>query len=41
MNIAVAKAGTGGATASTTAYLYEGSTLLANATVGSLNTVVF
>ena len=41
MNIAVAKAGTGGATASTTVYLYEGSTLLANATVGSLNTAVF
>lgn len=43
MNIAVAKAGTGGATASTTVYLYEGSssTELANATVGSLNTAVF
>lgn len=41
MNIAVAKSGTGGATASTTVYLYDGSTELANATVGSLNTAVF
>ena len=41
MNVAVAKAGAGEATASTTVYLYDGSTALANATVGSLNTAVF
>jgi hypothetical protein len=40
INIAVAKAGTGGATASTTVYLYEGSTEIDNASV-SLNTAVF
>ena len=41
MNIAIAKAGIGEATASTTVYLYDGSTELANATVGTLNTAVF
>lgn len=41
LNVAVAKSGTGGATASTTMYLYDGSTELSSATVGSLNTAVF
>ena len=41
MNVSVAKAGTGGATASTTVYLYDGSTELANATMGTGGITVF
>lgn len=39
--IAIAKAGTGGATASTTVYLYDGSTELDNASVGAGTTAIF
>jgi hypothetical protein len=41
LNIAVAKTGSGGATASTTVRLFDGSTELASASIGSLNTAIF
>ncbi len=41
INIANAKTGAGGAKASSTIYLYDGSTELDNASVGTLNTAIF